>query len=61
MERYCGGVFLDPTGKDTHRSTERYVPLGETTSQGGDGSGALTGHVLGVMSERYMSACVLAF
>jgi hypothetical protein len=24
-------VFLDPTGKDTHRSTRRYVPLGETT------------------------------
>lgn len=26
-------VFLDPTGKDTYRSTQKYVPLGETTTQ----------------------------
>jgi hypothetical protein len=24
-------VFLDPPGEDAHRSTHRYVPLGETT------------------------------
>ena len=29
----CGRVFLDPTGKDTHRSARRYVPLGETILQ----------------------------
>jgi hypothetical protein len=32
---YCR-VFLDPSGQDDHRSTPGYVPLGETTPQGGD-------------------------
>jgi hypothetical protein len=34
IEGHCCRVFLDPTGKDTHHSTQRYVPLGETTPQG---------------------------
>jgi len=36
VEGHCCRVFLDATGKDTHRSTARYVPLDETTPQGGD-------------------------
>jgi hypothetical protein len=33
IEGHCCRVFLDPAGKDPHRSTRRDVPLGETTPQ----------------------------
>jgi hypothetical protein len=33
IEGHCCRIFLDPIGKDAHRSTRRHVPLGETTSQ----------------------------
>ena len=33
IEGHCCRGFLDPTGKDTYRSTRRYVQLVETTPQ----------------------------
>jgi hypothetical protein len=34
IEGHRGRVFLDATGKDDHRSTPRYVPLGTTIPTG---------------------------
>jgi hypothetical protein len=36
VEGHCCRVFLDPNGKNNHRSTQRHVPLGKTTPQGGE-------------------------
>jgi hypothetical protein len=30
IESHCYGVLVDTPGKDNHRSTRRYVPLGKT-------------------------------
>src|SRR5215472_5968111 len=58
IEGHCCRVFLDQTGKDHHRSTPRHVPLGTTLPQGRERRGSSYGTEPGVMSERWMSACV---
>src|SRR5215472_7606852 len=58
IEGRCCRVFLDSTGKDHHRSAPRHVPLGTTLPQDRERRGASYGTVPGVMSERWMSACV---
>jgi hypothetical protein len=49
VEGHCGRVFLDPTGKDARRSTQRYVPLGKTIPQERDCGRASCGSVSGAM------------
>ena len=36
VEGHCGRVFLDPPGKDDHRSAQGHVPPGKAILQGGD-------------------------
>jgi hypothetical protein len=58
--RRCG-VFLDPSGKDHHHATQRYVSLGETTPQGRECGSAPSRSAQDGMSERAKSACVFVF
>ena len=53
VEGHCGRVFLDATGKDTHRSTQRYVPLGKTIPQGRDCGRVTFASTPGAMSETW--------
>jgi hypothetical protein len=51
IEGHCGGVFLDATGKDTHCSTQRHVPLGKATPQGRDCGRVSVARAPGAMSD----------
>jgi HxlR-like helix-turn-helix len=62
VEGHCGRVFLDATGKDTHRSTQRYVPLGKTIPQGRDCGGVTFANAPGAMSETWdVKLCFRSF
>jgi len=62
VEGHCGPVFLDATGKDTHRSTQRYVPLGKTIPQGRDCGRVSFASAPGAMSETWdVSLCFRGF
>jgi len=49
--RRCG-VFLDPSGKDNHHPTQRYVSVGETTPKGRECGSAPSRSAQDGMSER---------
>jgi hypothetical protein len=53
IEGHCGRVFLDAPGKDAHRSTQRYVPLGKTIPQGRDCGRVSFASAPGAMSETW--------
>jgi hypothetical protein len=62
VEGHCGRVFLDATGKDTHRSTPRYVPLGKTIPQGRHRGRVSFARGPGAMSETWdVSLCFGSF
>jgi hypothetical protein len=62
VEGHCGRVFLDATGKDTHRSTQRYVPLGKTIPQRRDCGRVSFASAPGAMSETWdVSLCFRGF
>ena len=54
-------VFLDPTRKDHHHATQRYVSLGETIPQERECGSAPSRSAPDGMSERSMTACTFAF
>ena len=62
VEGHCGRVFLDAPGKDAHRSTQRYVPLGKTIPQGRDCGRVSFASAPGAMSETWdLSLCFRGF
>ena len=58
IEGHRGRVFLDTTGKDDHRSTPRYVPLGKTIPPGYECRRAPYGTLLDALSEVDIWLCI---
>jgi len=52
IENRSCGVFPDPSGKDNHHPTQRYVSVGETTPKGLECGGAPSRSAQDGMSER---------
>ena len=57
VEGHCGRVFLDPDGKDDHRSTQGHVPLGKVILQGGECSRAPSWAVPCAISDVDVTGC----